>query len=151
MHLRRQPADARAERRPAQDVRGKVFTGRTPQHGHAVLAGPENVWSAERSTPGSDAGSHGAVDPQDGPLFGSFVASGIKATTPAATTDAASPQRTLYGACPRADGPVTAMRTRPTAKRRIQDSDQSGALQLTCARAGALTRRIARGLRGLGL
>src|SRR5213592_4987675 len=36
----------------------------------AVLAGPENVWSAERSTPGSDAGSHGAVDPQDGPLSG---------------------------------------------------------------------------------
>src|SRR2546422_10125919 len=39
-----------------------------------VLAEPENVWSAERSMPGSDAGSHGAVDPQEGPLFGSFVA-----------------------------------------------------------------------------
>src|SRR5437667_12792540 len=32
-----------------------------------VLADPENVWSAERSMPGSDAGSHGAVDPQDEP------------------------------------------------------------------------------------
>src|SRR5213592_2725779 len=92
----------------------------------AVLAGPENVWSAERSTPGSDAGSHGAVDPQDGPLFGSFVASGIKATTPAATTDAASPQRTLYGACPRADVPETARKTRAAARRRMQDSDRNG-------------------------
>src|SRR3989442_12383402 len=85
----------------------------------AVPADPEKVWRATRSTPGSDAGSHGAVDPQEGGAFGSLVASGMRAATPAATTDTASPQLTLYGDCARADAPETARRTRAAAKLRI--------------------------------
>src|SRR5882724_3674760 len=57
----------------------------------AVPAGPERVWSATRSKLGSDAGSHGA---QEGAAFGSLVASGMRAATPAETTDTASPQLT---------------------------------------------------------
>src|SRR2546428_9396652 len=86
----------------------------------AVPADPENVWSATRSMPGSDAGSHGTGDPQEGADFGSLVASGMRAATPAATTDTASPQLTLYGACARADAPETARSTRAAAKRRIR-------------------------------
>src|SRR3989442_541003 len=113
----------------------------------AVPADPEKVWRATRSTPGSDAGSHGAVDPQEGGAFGSLVASGMRAATPAATTDTASPQLTLYGACARADAPETARSTRAAAKRRIRAPIRvAGGIQLTCAPRGALMGRISRGL-----
>src|SRR6267378_1434110 len=110
----------------------------------AVPADPEKVWSAARSMPGSEAGSHGA---QDGAALGSFVASGMTAATPAATTDTASPQRMLYGACPGADGADTTSRTRATARRRIRAPIRmTSGFQLTCARRGALKGRISRGL-----
>src|SRR5712692_179780 len=93
--------------------------------------------------PGSDAGSHGAMDPQDGAAFGSFVASGMRTATPAATTDTASPQLTRYGACPRAGGPVSARRTRAAARRRIwAPIRMKSGYQLTYGRRGALTGRI---------
>src|SRR2546427_5708907 len=100
----------------------------------AVPADPEKVCRATRSKPGSDAGSHGAVDPQEGGAFGSLVASGMRAATPAATTDTASPQLTLYGACARADAPETARSTRAAAKRRIRAPIRvaGGALHTRC-------------------
>src|SRR5437762_1053088 len=176
MHLCCQPADARAERRPAEDVRREVLPGGNAQGGHAegpdiarrcaavapssdaipanptvptrsavlmVPADPEKVWRAERSIPGSDCGSHGA---QDGATFGSFVASGMSAATPAAATDTASPQRRLYGACPAADGPETTRKTIAAVSRRMSDSTRNGrptsyALEATRARC-----RISHGL-----
>src|SRR3989442_1239251 len=142
MHLCRQPADARAERRPARDVRREVLPGGDPQGRHAegpdieqrgaaapvrqALAPPHHDTTCRR--PGSDRGSHGA---QDGATFGSFVASGMRAATPAAATDTASPQRRLYGACPAAGGPETTRTTIAAVSRRISDSTRNGRLQVT--------------------
>src|SRR5205814_6794512 len=88
-----------------------------------VPADPENVCRADRSMLGSDVASHGA---HDGAAFGSFIASGMKAVTPAAKTDTASPQCTLYGACPSAGRPVTVRKTRAAHRRCIRGSDRDG-------------------------
>src|SRR5438093_4117081 len=121
MHLCHQPAGAGVA--PSSDAIPANPITPTSNAVLAVPADPEKVWSATRSTPGSDAASHGA---QDGAAFGSFVASGMTKAMPAATTDTASPQRTLYGACPSADGAETASRTKAAANRRMQGSDRNG-------------------------
>ena len=108
-----------------------------------VPADPENVWRAERSIPGSDRGSHGA---QDGATFGSFVASGMSAATPAAATDTASPQRRLYGACPAADGPETTRKTIAAVSRRMSDSTRNGRPTSYAVEATRARCRISRGL-----
>src|SRR2546422_11647938 len=77
---------------PSNDATPANPTTATSSAWLAVLADPEKVWSAARSMPGSEAGSHGA---QHGAAFGSFAASGMRAGGPDATTDTASPQRTL--------------------------------------------------------
>src|SRR2546422_5767496 len=108
----------------------------------AVPADPENVCRADRSMLGSDVGSQGA---HDGAAFGSFIASGMKAVTPAAKTDTASPQRKLYGACPSAGRPHRVRRTRAADRRCIRGSDRgrtTGGLQLTRPRARSEERRV---------